>query len=86
MGRDYDLAFEWSDERLYCSELVAKLYSRCAGIDLGRMQTMRDLDLSHPAVASKLHERFGESLPLDEPVISPESILTDPRLVTVLSR
>lgn len=27
-GRPYDLTFEWSDDRTYCSELVWKLYMR----------------------------------------------------------
>lgn len=25
-GRSYDLYFEWNDERIYCSELVWKVY------------------------------------------------------------
>jgi hypothetical protein len=25
LGKDYDLTFGWSDERLYCSELVWKV-------------------------------------------------------------
>ena len=27
-GRDYDLTFGWSDDRLYCSELIWKIYDR----------------------------------------------------------
>ena len=32
LGRRYDLAFGWSDTRVYCSELVWKVYQRGAGI------------------------------------------------------
>ena len=30
-GRPYDLYFEWSAERIYCSELVWKVYERALG-------------------------------------------------------
>jgi hypothetical protein len=35
LGRPYDLWFEWSDERIYCSELVWKAYRDALGIELG---------------------------------------------------
>ncbi len=37
-GRAYDLRFEWSDERIYCSELVWKLYERTLGLRIGELQ------------------------------------------------
>ncbi len=82
----YDRTFEWSDERLYCSELVWKVYERALGIRLGEPQRMRDLDLSAPETAKRLFERFGERVPLDEPVISPQRIFDSARLETVDER
>ena len=49
-GRDYDLTFGWSDDRLYCSELIWKIYDRTLGIRLGNLQRLGDFDLSAPAV------------------------------------
>jgi hypothetical protein len=83
LGRPYDLAFGWSDDRLYCSELVWKIYREGAGIELGSLQTLRDFDLSHPAVKAKLRERYGSHPPLDEPVIAPQRIFDCPELETV---
>ena len=60
-GKAYDLAFGWSDERIYCSELVWKLYDRALGIDIGELQPLRTLDLSDPIVRAKLSERYGET-------------------------
>jgi hypothetical protein len=80
---DYDLYFEWSDERTYCSELVWKIYEHGAGIELGNLQRMKDFDFSHPAVQEKIRERFGVSLPLEQAVISPEAIFSAPNLETV---
>lgn len=82
-GLDYDLYFEWSDDRIYCSELVWKVYQRGAGIQLGELQQMGDFDLSHPAVQRKIRERFGEALPREEVVISPQAIFADSSLETV---
>jgi cell wall-associated NlpC family hydrolase len=86
LGHNYDLYFGWSDDRVYCSELIWKVYERGLGRRLGRLQQLRDFDLSNPAVRTKLHERYGNRLPLTETVISPVSIFRSPELVTVLSR
>lgn len=86
LGRDYDLTFGWSDDQIYCSELIWKVYERGLGRRLGQLQHLRDFDLGHPAVQAKLKERYGEQLPLNEPVISPASIFESPELVTVISR
>ena len=85
-GKDYDPYFEWSDERIYCSELVWKIFERGAGIELGARQTIADFDLSHPAVQQKLKERYGDRVPLDEVVVSPAAIFTAPDLETVYQR
>ena len=82
-GKDYDLYFEWSDDRIYCSELVWKVFERGAGIRLGQQQTMGDFDLSHPAVQAKVKERYGERVPLHEAVVSPAAIFDATNLITV---
>ena len=35
LGRPYDLTFDWSHDRMYCSELVYKVYDRALGIKIG---------------------------------------------------
>ncbi|MGO8968719.1 MAG: YiiX family permuted papain-like enzyme [Myxococcaceae bacterium] len=85
-GAPYDSTFEWSDERLYCSELVWKVYERALGIRLGEPQRLRDFDLSVPEVQQKLAQRFGAQVPLDEPVISPQRLFESARLATVTER
>ena len=82
-GRPYDFTFEWSDDRIYCSELVWKLYEGVLGVRIGELQTVRDLDLTDAVVRVKMKERFGENIPLDEPVISPASMFASPLFVTV---
>ncbi len=85
IGKNYDLTFEWSDDRIYCSELVYKIYNRGAGISIGTLQELQDFDLSHPIVLQKLKERYGNKIPLHETVISPGAIFNDTSLIEVLN-
>jgi hypothetical protein len=82
-GRPYDLTFEWSDDRIYCSELVWKAYDRGLGVDIGALQTLRDFNLTDPAVRAKMRERYGDTVPLNEPVISPVAMFQSILLTTV---
>ena len=86
LGRDYDRAFNWSDQQIYCSELTWKVYDRGLHRQLGQLQQLRDFDLTNPAVQAKLRERYGRQLPLAEPVISPARVFGSSELVTVVSR
>ncbi len=86
VGRPYDLTFEWSDQRIYCSELVWKLYRDAAAIELAPLARLASFDLQAPAVRAKLFERYGGNIPLDEPVISPAAIFDSPLLVPVAQR
>jgi uncharacterized protein YycO len=36
-GKPYDLYFEWSDDRIYCSELVWKIYKRALDLEVGEL-------------------------------------------------
>lgn len=82
-GKDYDGTFEWTDEKIYCSELIWKIYKRAAGIEIGKLQRLRDFDLTSEAVKKKMKERYGSKIPTDEPVISPAAIFNSELLVTV---
>jgi hypothetical protein len=83
LGKDYDLFFDWSDDRIYCSELVWKLYKSVLGIEIGKLQKLKDFDLSNPVVQQKLKQRYGNNIPYEEQVISPAAIFDCPLLKTV---
>jgi len=82
-GRHYDPYFEWSDQRIYCSELVWKAYQAALGIELGALQTIAAFDLTDPSVQAKVRERWPNGPPRDERVISPAAIFASARLVEV---
>ena len=82
-GKKYDIYFGWDDQRIYCSELVWKIYKRGANIEIGKLQRLRDFDIDHKVVRKKLKERYGDRIPLSEKVISPASIFEDSQLIEV---
>jgi hypothetical protein len=83
LGKNYDVQFMWSDENLYCSELVWKLYERTTGIELAKLQHLRDYDLSSDVVKKQLRDRYGKKVPLDELVITPVALFESSLLTTV---
>ncbi|SHM16076.1 YiiX family permuted papain-like enzyme [Chitinophaga sp. CF418] len=86
LGKSYDGYFEWSDNQIYCSELVWKIYKRAAGIEVGKLQRIKDFDLSSEPVKQIIRERYGDKLPENEIVISPQSIYESSLFVTVMSK
>ena len=83
LGKSYDVYFNWSDEKIYCSELVWKIYKEAAGIEIGSLEKLSDFDLSSDYVQSIMKERYGHNVPLDEKVISPAAMFNSSLLVTV---
>ncbi len=86
LGKPYDLTFEWSDDRIYCSELVWKLYKQAANIELAPLSRLGSFKLDAPVVQQKLKARYGGHIPLDEPVVAPSALFDSPQLATVATR
>lgn len=82
-GKNYDLTFEWSDEKIYCSELIWKVYQRATRIEIGQLEKLSDFDLTNEAVKKKMKERYGDKIPMEEIVISPAAIFDSELLMTV---
>lgn len=83
LGKHYDDAFSWSDERIYCSELVYKVFDRGGGLQVGRLRALRDFNLRDAVVSAALRERYRAAVPLDETVIAPSDMAADPQLTAV---
>lgn len=82
-GKSYDLTFDWSDDKIYCSELIWKIYKRGTGLEVGQLEKLSDFDLTNEVVKQKLIERYGNKIPLDEVVVSPKSIFESELLITI---
>ncbi len=74
LGIHYDLYFNWSDDQLYCSELVWKIYQRAYGVELCPLRQMKDFDLTSPEVKAIMKQRYGDKPPLEEKVVAPSDL------------
>lgn len=74
MGKEYDHVFGWNDEKIYCSELIWKMYN-AAGIKLSIPKQLKDFDLTHVLVRQQLKKRYGDKIPYEEQVVSPQDLV-----------
>jgi len=83
VGKSYDGRFQWSDNKLYCSELVWKVYAQCADIELCKVKIVKDYNLDHTKVKQMVKERFGlvSGLNLNEKIVAPSDIFDSELLV-----
>ena len=84
VGKSYDLYFEWSDDKIYCSELVWKIYKETLNIEVGKLEKLSSFDLENEIVMNKVRERYGNKIPFDEIVISPAAIFNSDELILVV--
>jgi hypothetical protein len=85
-NKNYDYRFEWSNDKIYCSELVWKIYEEAFGVKLGELEKIKDFDLTDPVVAAKAKERYGNNIPMEELIITPDRIFQSDKLVTVIEK
>ncbi|OLP62394.1 hypothetical protein BJF93_23335 [Xaviernesmea oryzae] len=98
-GRPYDIFFSFENDAIYCSELPYRAY-QAAGIELGRVQTVSELNMDNVAVKSLIRKRWQSHAPckengfgfdqcyaaiLQQTLITPVSIADDKRLRLVFS-
>ena len=82
-GKHYDTLFQWSDDKMYCSELIWKIYARGAGVELCEPGQFSDFHLSAPAVKKLIKERYGKSFNPDESIVSPSALFKSKQLESV---
>ncbi len=73
-GKHYDTLFQWSDNRMYCSELIWKIYFEGAGIELCKPNHFSDYPISLPRVKKLIKERYGEKFDPSEQIVSPQAL------------
>jgi len=83
VGKDYDGKFQWSDNTLYCSELVWKIYKHSTGIELCKVKQVKDYNLEHPRVKKLITKRYGsiDHLNKEEKIVAPSDIYHSDLLV-----
>ena len=83
MGKGYDWLFGWGDDKIYCSELVWKVFKDATGQEICPLKRIGDTDMRSPVVKALMKERYGDKIPVDEPTVSPADLFKSPFLTTV---
>lgn len=73
-GKHYDTLFQWSDSKMYCSELIWKIYSQGADIELCPPEHFSDFPLSNPEVKELIKKRYGDKFDPSEQLVSPHAL------------
>lgn len=84
LGKPYDLKFQWNDNKIYCSELVWKIY-HYAGIRLCDIKSFSDFNLERPIVKQAIITRYKGNFNINESVVAPIDLYKSTQLETVYS-
>jgi hypothetical protein len=85
-NKPYDIYFEWTNDKIYCSELVWKIYKETVNIEIGELEELGDFDLTSDKVGQKMRERYKDNIPVNEKVISPGTMFDSDKLITVMEK
>ena len=84
MGKGYDIKFKWSDSKMYCSELVYKVYEQ-VGIELSKKHTFKDYDLESKSAQDAIKKRYGNTINMNELVVTPVDLRNSNKLKIVFN-
>lgn len=73
IGKDYDLKFQWSDKKMYCSELIYKVYV-AGDMFVGEPKKFSEYNLNNNLAKDAIKSRYGNSINMNEMVITPVDI------------
>jgi uncharacterized protein YycO len=85
MGLNYDLQFGWDDSKMYCSELVWKIFNNGAGIELCEVKTFNHFDLDGEITKNLIKKRFPNGFPKNTKVVAPSQLSESNLLTTIYS-
>ncbi|MBM75948.1 MAG: hypothetical protein CMK59_11160 [Proteobacteria bacterium] len=84
LGKKYDVKFEWGDEKMYCSELVWKVYE-AADIKLSAPHKMKSYNFEDPRVLKELQDRWHQNINWNESVVAPVDLVKSKKLTVVFN-
>ena len=74
LDKNYDIYFNWSDDQIYCSELVYKVYNEAFSTKLAPLNMLKDYNIDNVIVRRIMNQRYGDNIPYEDLMISPEDL------------
>ena len=85
MNKPQDYHLRWSDDELYSSEFVYKIFLEAMEVKLGEFKNFGDFDLASNEAKKLMETRFPDGFNENEPVLSPQSLSKSPNLRLIYS-
>jgi hypothetical protein len=85
-GVKQDYYYNWSDEALYSTELVWKMYNNALKISICEPGMLSEWDLTGLLIHGQMTKKYGANIPKDEKVVSPDAIYKSPKLEVIYER
>ena len=84
LGKSYDLKFQWSDTKMYCSELVYKVFA-IGNVYVATPKKFSDYNLESKIVKDAINSRYGNSININEKVVTPVDIYKRSSVKTIFN-
>ncbi|MBR5687176.1 MAG: hypothetical protein IKX36_04375 [Prevotella sp.] len=72
LGKPYDLAFRFDNDKWYCSELIYDIYKKQLGIELCQPRPVKDYNISDKKIQGAMKNR---GIKPDQKVVAPSDLL-----------
>ena len=59
------------------------MYDDAAGIQIGELNQLKDFDLTSDIVKQVLENRYGSTIPYEEPVVAPADLFESDKLILI---
>ncbi len=84
MGKPYDLGFNYNTSKMFCSKFVYDIFYKILGVQVGHLQTFRDLQNQNPTYDFSFWKYwFGGRIPWERQTVTPASQVEDEDLVEI---
>ena len=82
IGKPYDLQFKWNNDKIYCSELVWKIFD-AGDIKLCETKRFNDYELTSKSAIKLIETRYKTNFNYNEIVVSPVQIANSNQLYII---
>ncbi len=84
-GKSEDDFYSWTDNALYSTELVWKMYANLK-IEICEPGKISDMNMTGTVIGEQMTKNYGAGIPKNEKFISPDAIYKSTKLVVVYER
>jgi hypothetical protein len=85
-GKMNDHYFSWSDDEMYSSEMVWKVYTKALNIVLSTPRKLSEYDLTGALVKQQMQNHYKGNIPQNEKVVSPDDLYKSDQLELIYEK